>query len=186
MELADRTTRLGRMFSTFWRAFIGTVQLLAVMALVVIIVITFTNIVRRSLGVQSYLWVEETARVLLMWLTFLGGTLATARSTHLVLDFLADRGSPITRRVISVLVVLASLAFFALLAYEGWKYSVDTSRRVLPSLEISAGWMVNSAVAGGVLFTIALAGRLFQQYLEPHNAVPETDPSATAPSGVED
>jgi TRAP-type C4-dicarboxylate transport system permease small subunit len=176
-----------RIFLALWRAFVGTVQFVAVAVFVFIIAITFTNIFRRYFGFSSYIWVEETARVLLMWLTFLGGTLAVARGSHLVLDFFTDRGSRTVRRILASLVALASFAFFWILVHEGWQYSLATSRRVLPSLQISAGWMVNSAVAGGVLFAVAFIGRLLQQYLSaPADEATRPDGTADAPAGAKD
>lgn len=160
MPRSERTSPPGQAFFSVWHAFISTVQAAAVTVLILIITITFTNVVRRFVGASSYLWVEEAARVLLMWLTFLGGVLAVARGTHLVLDFLTGRGSRLAQRAVHSLVVIASFTFFGLLIYEGWHYSLLTSRRLLPSLEISAGWMVNAGVIGGMLFTIALTGRL--------------------------
>ena len=160
MTRPERTSPPGRVFFPVWNTFLGTVQAAAATVLLFIIAITFVNIVRRFVGASSYLWVEETARVLLSWLTFLGGVLAVARETHLVLDFLTGRGSRLAQRVVRSLVVIASFVFFGLLVYEGWAYSVTTSRRSLPSLDISAGWMVNAAVIGGMLFAIALIGRL--------------------------
>ena len=182
------TSLPARIFSPLWRAFLFAVQLVAVAVFITIIAITFTNIIRRAIGVPSLLWVEETARVLLAWLTFLGGTLAVARGSHLVLDFFTDRGPPSVRRLISGFVSVASFAFFGLLVYEGWQYSLGTSRRLLASLEISAGYMVNSAVVGGVLFTIALLGRLVHQYLSPSSLDGTDRPDATAetPSGAKD
>ncbi len=175
-----------RVLSTLRNGFIGTVQIIAVAAFAFIVLITFTNIARRFIGVQSYLWVEETARVLLIWLTFLGGTLAVFRGTHLTLDFFTDQGPRTLRRVITAIVTAASLAFFGLLTYEGWKYSTVTSRRVLPSLEISAGWMVNSAVVGGILFTVALALRIVQRSVTRSLTDPIPNTTADALPGADD
>jgi TRAP-type C4-dicarboxylate transport system permease small subunit len=175
-----------RIFSPLWRAFLFAIQVVAVAVFTTIIAITFTNIIRRSIGIPSLLWVEETARVLLAWLTFLGGTLAVAHGSHLVLDFLTDRGPLLLRRLVAAFVSLASFAFFGLLVYEGWQHSLRTSRRLLASLEVSAGWMVNSAVVGGVLFTTALIGRLVHQYLSPSSIDEAGRPDETAetPSGA--
>lgn len=160
MTRPERTSPPGRLFFLVSNAFVSTVRFTAVVVLLFIIAITFTNIVRRFVGFSSYLWVEETARILLIWLTFLGGVLAVARGTHLALDFFTGRGTRLAQRVVRSLVAIASFVFFGLLVREGWAYSVTTSRRTLPSLDISAGWMVNAAVIGGMLFAIALASRL--------------------------
>lgn len=160
MTRSERTSPAQRTFFFIWDAFVSTVQAAAVILLLFIIGITFTNIVRRFVGAPSYIWVEETARVLLAWLTFLGGTLAVARGTHLVLDFFSSRGSRLVQRTMTVVVVTASVAFFGILAVEGWQYSVSQSSSSTPTLGISVIWVFNAAVTGGVLFTFALAGRL--------------------------
>lgn len=142
------------------RALVALVQALAVAAFAIIVTITFINIARRFLGLTSYLWVEETARVLLLWLTFLGGTLAVARGTHLTLDLLTQRSSGALARIGRATTTVGSLLFFALLAWGGWEFAAASARRLLPSLEIPAIWQTSAAALGGVLFLIVFLGRL--------------------------
>lgn len=185
MARTGPNSRSSRSLSLIWRTFIRTVQFVAVTVFVIIVTITFLNIFRRFFGLSSYTWVEETARVLLTWLTFLGGTLAVAHGTHLVLDFLEGRGPQLFRRLIFSFVTLMSATFCGLLMYEGWQYSLRTSRRALPSLEISAGWMVNSAVVGGALFAVALIGSVAQQSARSAGRTDQLGVQAEASPGVD-
>ena len=145
------------------RAVVGTIQTLAVLVFATIVTITFLNIARRFLGLTSYLWVEETARVLLLWLTFLGGTLAVARGTHLTLDLFTRRTTGPAARIGRAVTVLGSILFFGLLVRGGWDFAAASARRLLPSLEIPAIWQTASAAAGGALFLLVFLGQLLSQ-----------------------
>jgi len=105
--------RIRRLFEILLAAF--TVALLLAMALLVVVAV-----VSRKLG-TSLSWYDEVAVVLLAWITYYGAALASLRRAHLGFPELVE-ALPRPLRVAAVLFAEACvIAFFALLAWTGWK-----------------------------------------------------------------
>lgn len=71
---------------------------------------------------HSLFWSEELGRLTLVWLTFLGASVAYKRRAHVGLDFLVRRLPPGLQRVLAGLVSLCSLAFFWVMAFYGFGF----------------------------------------------------------------
>lgn len=63
-------------------------------ALSVMTVVTFVEVVRRYFFGASYAWAEELVRFLLVWVTFLGGSAAFYTGNLICFDMLTSRVSP--------------------------------------------------------------------------------------------
>ena len=81
-------------------------------------------------------WTEEVARFLLVWLTFLGATLAFAERRHIAVTLLIDRLPAQIRRMATVAGLLAMIAFLVALSWIGWDYMVMQSLQRSPSLQL--------------------------------------------------
>lgn len=93
-------------------AFAGIVALVAVMSLQIVSRVFFT----------ATSWTEETARYLLIWLTFLGACLAYHRGRHIAVTVLGDGLPPSGRRICQGLIALVTIAFMAILLQVGLDY----------------------------------------------------------------
>ncbi|NJB67663.1 TRAP-type C4-dicarboxylate transport system permease small subunit [Desulfobaculum xiamenense] len=71
---------------------------------------------------DSLFWSEELGRMLLVWLTFLGASVAYRRGAHIGVDILSASLPRTPRRVVGVISHLVCLAFFALVAYHGFRF----------------------------------------------------------------
>ncbi|WP_243614612.1 TRAP transporter small permease [Shimia aestuarii] len=70
----------------------------------------------------SVSWTEEVARFLLIWITFLGATLAFQQGRHIAVRMLRDSLPPTLRRIVSGAGILIAIAFLATLTWIGWTY----------------------------------------------------------------
>ncbi len=126
------------MLSTFDRALVranrwALIAILAAMALMV-----FANVALRFLTDHSILWVEETSRYLMIWLTFLGAGIVLRYGGHIGIETLQERlpgAAPALRAVIFALL----LAFFAAMAWLGTRYALLTWGQTTPVLQIPIG-----------------------------------------------
>lgn len=86
---------------------------------------------------DSLFWSEELGRMCLVWLTFIGATVAYHRGAHIGVDVLTLRLGPMARRAAAVLALFASLAFFLASAWGGWKLFGLLGFQTMPALGLS-------------------------------------------------
>jgi TRAP-type C4-dicarboxylate transport system permease small subunit len=101
---------------------------------------------------QSLFWSEELARYLLVWLSFLGASVAYRRRAHPGIDILYAKMPAALRKMATVAVHLASLALFAVMVVYGWRFAYFVRLQISPALYISK-WIIFSIIpiSGGIL-----------------------------------
>lgn len=103
---------------------------------------------------HSLFWSEELARYLLVWLTFLGATVAYRRRMHPSIDVLFKRLSRPARRRLRVLVHLLSLLFFSILIWYGSTFAYFVRLQTTPALALPK-WLIFAIIPlSGLIFTL--------------------------------
>ncbi len=107
---------------------------------------------------HSLFWSEEAARYLLVWLTFLGASVAYRRKAHPAIELLAARSGGTVKKVAQVLVHLASAALFVVMIVGGSRFAWFIRLQISPALAIPK-WIVLAIipVSGAVLLVHCLA-----------------------------
>jgi TRAP-type C4-dicarboxylate transport system permease small subunit len=107
---------------------------------------------------QSLFWSEELARFLLVWLTFLGASVAYYRKVNPGVDVLYARMGPALRRASTLLIHLVSIALFAVMLVYGWRFAHFVRLQISPALNLPK-WIVMSVVpiSGSVLLVHGIA-----------------------------
>lgn len=101
-------------------------------------VIVTLQIVSRWMHI-SLPWTEELARFLLVWLTFLGCTLAIYRKSHLSVNFLVEMMPAKLQKACNLFTRLVMLVFFTMLVYYGVRLSLVSMKNMSTSLNWSMG-----------------------------------------------
>jgi TRAP-type C4-dicarboxylate transport system permease small subunit len=96
----------------------GVEALLAALALGMALLTAAQVFFRYALN-NSIFWSEEVGRMLLVWLSFLGATAAYWRGAHIGIGFVVERLPRGLQRGSQGLVLVLSLAFFAVLTLAG-------------------------------------------------------------------
>lgn len=101
---------------------------------------------------HSLFWSEELARYLLIWLTFLGTSVAYHRTAHPSVNLLQNRLSPSMKRQCRVIVHCLSLVFFLILIWYGLEFAFFIRAQTTPSLALPK-WLVFSIIpiSGAIL-----------------------------------
>jgi len=84
----------------------------------------------------SLFWSEELARFLLVWLTFLGATVAYFHGAHASVDFLVRRLSARGQKAATVCVHLGALAFSLIMLAYGWQFAAFVRLQISPALSL--------------------------------------------------
>jgi TRAP-type transport system small permease protein len=90
--------------------------------------ITFANVVVRYLTNFSFAFTEEFSIFLMILVAFLGGSSVMAKGGHLKITFVVDRFSPERRRVIGLAANALTALMFLLLAVFGGQMAWDEFR----------------------------------------------------------
>lgn len=110
---------------------------------------------RYVMGAQSP-WTEELARLLLVWVTMLGGALAYGEGAHLGVDLIADKLETDARRIIEISVQVMCI-FFAVyvMIWGGGKLTLERfeAGQMLPAMQVSRAWVYASMPVAGLLIT---------------------------------
>lgn len=86
----------------------------------------FVNVILRYVFLSPFNWAEETTLYLMVWIVFIGGSIAIRTRGHMAIDLLPLALSPPNRRRLALVVALAALVFFAVFFW----YSLEHTLRV--------------------------------------------------------
>jgi TRAP-type C4-dicarboxylate transport system permease small subunit len=159
-----------------------TVEYLMALALSVMVVLVFGNVVLRYVFNSGIASAEEIARLMFVWLIFLGAILALRRHSHLGVELLQAILPPAVRRTCAIISHLLMLYGLALFLYGSWTQTViglDTYSTVLryPTAFMAAAGLVCSAS-----MLVIVAVNLWRIVRGDPRAVIPGDPKLDAPA----
>lgn len=119
-------------------------------------IITFANVLSRKVFMQSWSFVEEITTNFLVWIVFLGASVAAKRRAHLGLTLLTDFLPFKIRRYVALFVTIITVIFFAVMFYYGTQMIGSQIRlaQKTPSLGLPQWWMSLSLPVGAFLLML--------------------------------
>jgi TRAP-type C4-dicarboxylate transport system permease small subunit len=119
--------------------------------MVLLCVDVFLGVFSRYVLARTFTWYDEIARLLFVWIVFLGAAVGVKRIAHFRLHLLVDRLPAAWQRAAGVVGVLAVMAFGAILVQQGWKLVELGQFQQTPVMGLSKQYIYASVPAGGVL-----------------------------------
>jgi len=119
--------------------------------MVVLCADVFLGVFSRYVLHSTFTWYDEIARLLFVWIVFLGAAVGVRRSGHFRLQLLIERFAPGWRRVADVFGVLAIMLFGAVLIQQGWKLVELGQFQQTPVMGLSKMYVYASMPVGGAL-----------------------------------
>lgn len=110
--------------------------------LIVMTVITTTEVVRRYIFGLSFPWAEELVRFSLIWLTFIGGSWVFKKGDMVLFDMAISHMSKKNRSILALIMNTLVLMFLGYLFYYSCKFSFSP----VIVKQISAGLRISMAV----------------------------------------
>lgn len=112
---------------------------IAVLAMGLLCLITFANVLVRYFSDQSFAWTEEFSVFLLVVMTLAGAAAAAARDNHVRIEYFLQGGSPARRRFLSIAGALVTTLFFLFLGaltgdmvWDDYRYNETSSGLGVP------------------------------------------------------
>ncbi len=103
---------------------------------------------------QSLFWTEELARYMLVWLSFLGATVAYHRGVHPGIDVIFVKAPPGMRKAFALLVHAASMGLFVVMVVYGYQFAYFVRLQITPALGLPK-WVIMSIIPlSGAVFIL--------------------------------
>jgi tripartite ATP-independent transporter DctM subunit len=127
----------------------------ALIVVVEIFVLSAGVFARYVLG-RPFIWSDEFAVILFLWLAMLGSVIALRRGEHMRLSFIVGRMAPATQRRIDGFMLCAMIAFLLAMVPAAFHYTVTEHVEITASLRIPVSYRVGSMAAGFTLMLLTL------------------------------
>ena len=145
--------------------------------LVVLVVTTSLQVFTRYVLNAPLSWTEELARILFIWITFIGAAVIAKRSGHISIDFVANLLPPGARRWVLVAAHAASVAILLLLGVKGVELLRITGISASPALGIPWAYVYAAFPVGMFLMAARYAGALVRLLRRPMETGQGTGPA---------
>ncbi|MDX5362562.1 MAG: TRAP transporter small permease [Pseudazoarcus pumilus] len=122
-------------------------------------VILFANVVARYVFNAGFPWAEELVRYQIVWMVFLGASVAARQGIHIGVDILLKLSPPPLARLIDLLIHVVSITFCGFLVFYGAELIVQTRAfgQVSPAMQMPM-WLVQLAIpVGAALMALRFA-----------------------------
>ena len=136
------------------RAAANCVEGLLLVMMVVLCADVFLGVFSRYVMRSTFTWYDEIARLLFVWIVFLGAAVGVRRSGHFRLHLVIDRFPAALRRVADIVGVLAIMGFGLVLIQQGWTLVELGQFQQTPVMGLSKGYVYASMPAGGALIVL--------------------------------
>lgn len=134
--------------------FLATVML--GMAVVVFLQVFFRYALNNPLS-----WPEETARILIVWLTFVGGYMAMREKKHIGFNLLVRKLPDAAEHAVEIVGRLLIILFLVVFIRQGTDFAQKSAHILMPYTDISVGWFLYSVFpVSGVLMLAQAIGDL--------------------------
>jgi TRAP-type transport system small permease protein len=136
------------------RALSQVVEGLLLVMMVVLCADVFLGVFSRYVMARTFTWYDEIARLLFVWIVFLGAAVGVRRAAHFRLHLVVDRFPPGLRRATELVGVLVLMGFGVLLIQQGWKLVELGQFQRTPVMGLSKQYVYASVPAGGALIIL--------------------------------
>lgn len=126
-------------------------ELLLAANVIVVFVLVILEVFSRYIFHVSIEWVAEVTQTLLVWLTFVGASVALLCGDHMVINILLNRSSPVVRKTLELIGDLAILSFVVPGLIGGYQLVQRTWDMTTTTLQIPAGIMYLAFPLGCIL-----------------------------------
>ncbi len=127
-----------------------------ILMMFVMVVVVFLQVVYRFVLDNPLAWTEETARYLLVWITFLGAAYAMGSKAHIGVDLFMNMLPKSLRKILLIITTLLSLVFFTVMVTQGYILSQRTMMQTSPAMGLPMGYVYLVIPISGVLLMINL------------------------------
>lgn len=115
-------------------------------------VILFVNVVGRYVFNYGFVWAEELVRYEIIWLVFVGGSVAARKGIHIGVEALVHTLPSVVQKWVNGAVLILCIGFCAVLAFYGWELVAQTRlfNQRTPAMQFPF-WLMQLAIPVGAV-----------------------------------
>jgi len=132
--------------------------------LFVAFIIIFAQVIVRYVFHSGYPWMEESARFMIIWMSFLGSAVAIRYRRHMFIDIFETMLPQKGRMVLNVLFDLLMITFFIIMVVLGYQYTVQNKSNFSAGLNISMAYVYISLIVGMFLMALYMVECLWKRF----------------------
>lgn len=122
----------------------------------ILFLVNIVQIILRSTTGKSLLWVVDFSQLLMIWIIFLGASVAVFRHEHLLIDFLKHKVSVVSSHILDLITRSLFLIFMLVVVFTG----IEIVQIRMGMSYVSLGWPIGYAYlalpVSGVIICIYL------------------------------
>lgn len=136
--------------AAFEKLLIRAINALIVVSLATMLVMVFGNVVLRYVFNSGIAASEEAARILFVWMVFLGAIVAMRDHTHLGVDSFVGKLPPAVQKAVRGMVLLVMLYLCGLMLVGSWRQAVINLGTFAPVTGVSMAAFYATGLVGAV------------------------------------
>lgn len=133
-------------------------------AMLVLIVSVFLQVFTRYALRNPLFWTTEVSCFMLVYMIFLGASIALRRNEHVALDPNLVPVPPKVRSILDILSHIAVYAFILFLFYFGLSITIQNAGSLSEALKVSYAWLYGVLPVSCVLMFVGYTVRRFEKY----------------------
>jgi TRAP-type C4-dicarboxylate transport system permease small subunit len=137
---------------------IRMLEVICTLFFITMAVVLFCQTMARVVGL-SFFWAEELARYSMVWIVFIGSTVAVHQGSHTNIGVFVNLLPPAARRYVEALVSLACAAVIGTIAYTGITVFKVAMMGKSSAMEIPLGYVFGAVTFCGTLMAIFFINR---------------------------
>jgi TRAP-type C4-dicarboxylate transport system permease small subunit len=91
-------------------------------------------------------WTDEIARIMIVWLSFVGGYMALREGKHIGFDLVVKKLAPPVRAAVEVVAQAAVLVFLVVVVWQGFIFAGKFLNTPMEYTQIPLGWVAYSTI----------------------------------------
>jgi len=128
-------------------------------------IIIFWQVFARFVMGDSLSWSEELSRFLMIFMIFIGCSIAVREGRMIAVDVIYERISLKTQKVIKILVHLISIVFYIILINFGYNLAESFGNQIAPGTNISMYFIYLSIPIGGILLFANSLANILEEFV---------------------
>lgn len=143
---------------------------LCMLAIAMLVIVVFTQVVSRMMSF-SLPWTEELSRLTIVWLTFLGTSLAIYEKMHLAVTFFVKKLNKKAQKGIYFFVHMLTIVFYGILVFYGFKLTMTATGNLSPTLQLSMSFFYAAIPVSSIFSLIFIVTQMFEAPAEGESVV---------------
>jgi TRAP-type C4-dicarboxylate transport system permease small subunit len=148
--------------SSIWtsvrRGFLRSLEILLMLMVAVLTLTVLWGVFTRFVIGHQAEYTDELARVLLIWVSMIGGALAFGEKAHLGVDYFVGKLDPEARKILAIFVqVIILLMAVVVFIIGGWSLAMGQMGQKLPTMPCMTRGMVYLSIPLGGIFILLFA-----------------------------